>query len=326
MPNAIVVRTLGGPEVLAMEERAAPAPGPGEVQVRVAAVGVNFIDVYHRTGLYPKEVPFVIGLEGAGEVTVVGPGVDGLGVGERVAWARVAGSYADVVTAPADQFVRVPEGIDLETAAAVMLLGMTAHYLTHGTRTTRAGDTVLVHAAAGGVGLLLVQMLAHAGARVLATCSTGEKAELARDAGAAHVIRYTDEDFREEARRLTDGRGVDVVYDSVGRSTFDGSLGALRPRGLLVSYGQSSGPIPAFELGRLASLGSLYITRPSLFDYVASRDALEARASAVLGAVGANELRVRVGQRLALAEAAVAHRALEERRTTGKTLLLPQRC
>jgi NADPH:quinone reductase len=322
MAQAIMVRETGGPEVLRAETFEPPAPGPGQARVAVAAAGVNFIDVYFRTGVYPRPVPYVAGLEGAGVVEASGPDV-GLAPGARVAWASAPGSYATHVVANAAQLVRVPDAVALDVAAAVMLQGMTAHYLVHGCRTTRPGDVALVHAAAGGVGLLLIQMLAAAGARVLGTCSSAEKEALARDAGAEHVIRYDRTDFAAAARELTGGRGCDVVYDSVGKSTFEGSLRALRPRGLLVLFGQSSGPVPPFDLGRLNALGSLFVTRPSLAHYTADRAELELRAGEVLGAVAKGELRVRIGARFALAEAAEAHRALEGRRTTGKVLLLP---
>jgi NADPH2:quinone reductase len=320
---SIVVEEIGGPEVLAVREQEVRAPGAGEVLVRSAAAGVNYIDVYFRTGLYPRPLPFVAGLEGAGRVEAVGEGVSGLAPGDRVAWTGVPGSYAQLVLVPAASLVRVPDGVDDETAAAAMLQGMTAHYLVHGTRDTRPGDTALVHAAAGGAGLLLVQMLAAAGASVIGTCSTSEKEALAREAGAAHVIRYTETDFAAEVRRLTNGRGVDVVYDSVGKTTFEGSLACLRPRGLLVLFGQSSGPVPPFDLARLNALGSLFITRPSLAHYMQSRAELELRAGEVLASIEKGALRVRIGARYPLAQAADAHRALEGRKTTGKVLLLP---
>ena len=323
MARAVVIHATGGPEVLTLEEHDPGPPAAGAVRVRVHAAGVNFIDVYFRTGLYPVPLPFVVGLEGAGVIEAVGEHVDGLAPGDRVAWASVPGSYAEVVVAPADRVVRVPDAVPLDVAAASMLQGMTAHYLVHGTRETRPGDVALAHAAAGGVGLLLVQMLKAAGARVIGTCSTAEKEELARAAGADDVVRYTERDFTAEARRLTDGRGVDVVYDSVGATTFDGSLAALRVRGLLVLFGQSSGPVPPFDLQRLNLGGSLFITRPSLAHYTRDRAELELRAGAVLGAVATRRLRVRIGARFPLAEAAAAHRALEGRATTGKVLLLP---
>lgn len=323
MASAIEIEKTGGPEVMTLVERELDAPGPGQVRVAVETCGVNFIDVYFRTGLYPRPLPFVAGLEGAGTIRAVGPDVDAFRVGQPVAWAAAPGSYASELLAPAANLVAVPDGVASDVAAASMLQGMTAHYLIHGCRETCAGDTALVHAAAGGVGLLLCQMLARAGARVIGTCSTDEKAALARQAGAGEVIRYDHEDFRERTRELTEGRGVDVVYDSVGQSTFEGSLGSLRPRGLLCLYGQSSGVVPPFDLGRLNAMGSLFVTRPSLAHYTADRAELEMRAGAVLGAVAKGELDVRIGARFALAEAAEAHRALEGRKTTGKVLLIP---
>lgn len=322
-PHAVRVHEVGGPEVLRYEAFDPGAPGPGAVRVRVTAAGVNFIDVYFRTGLYPRPLPFGEGLEGAGVVEAVGDGVGSLAVGDRVAWSAAPGSYADVVVAPADALVAVPSGVSGETAAASMLQGMTAHYLTHGVRETQPGDRALVHAAAGGAGLLLVQMLASAGAHVIGTCSTDEKAALARQAGCHEVVQYTKLDFREEVRRLTDGHGVDVVYDSVGVSTFEGSLGCLRPRGLLCLFGQSSGPVPPFDLGRLNTMGSLFVTRPSLAHYTRTRDELETRAGAVLDAVAGGTLHVRIGGRYPLADAARAQRDLESRATTGKLVLIP---
>jgi NADPH2:quinone reductase len=323
MERAVVVHETGGPEVLRVEPHDPGEPGAGQVRVRVAAAGVNFIDVYFRTGLYPRPLPFVAGLEGAGVIERVGAGVEGFRSGDRVAWSSVPGSYADVVLAVPEVLVHVPAGIETDVAAAAMLQGMTAQYLVHGTRTTRSGDHALVHAAAGGVGLLLVQMLKAAGARVLGTCSTEEKAALVRDAGADEVVLYTREDFTAAARRFTGGAGVDVVYDAVGKSTFDGSLASLRPRGMLVSFGQASGPVPPFEIRRLNDQGSLFLTRPSLLHYTATRAELEERAAAVFDAIIARSLRVRIGTRLPLDAAAQAHRALEGRATTGKVLLLP---
>ena len=320
--KAVVVTRNGGPEVLRVEERELREPGPGELRVRVEAAGVNYVDIYFRTGLYPRPTPFVTGLEGAGRVEALGPEVAGIRVGDAVAWAAVPDSYAEHVIAPAERVVRVPEGVAPKLAAAVMLQGMTAHYLVHGTRTTQKGDVALVHAAAGGAGLLLVQMLVQAGATVIGTCSSDAKAALVREAGAAHVIRYDQSEFAPEVRRLTDGRGVDVVYDSVGRTTFEKSLTCLRPRGLCVLFGQSSGPVPPFDLGKLNTLGSLFVTRPSLAHYTASRAELEQRAGAVLGAVKSGALEVRIGGEWPLARAADAQRALESRQTTGKLLLL----
>lgn len=298
-------------------------PGAGQVRVVLRAAGVNFIDVYMRTGQYPRPVPFVAGLEGAGVVEALGSGTSGLSVGDRVAWAAVPGSYAEAVNAPVASLVKIPDAVGDDTAAAVMLQGMTAHYLVNGCRTTQEGDVALVHAAAGGVGLLLVQLLKQAGATVIATCGAAEKVELARKAGADHVIRYDQVDFVAEVATLTDGRGCEVVYDSVGQTTFDGSLQCLRPRGLLALFGQSSGPVAPFDLQRLNAGGSLFVTRPSLAHYTASREELEMRAGAILGAVAKGQLEVRIGARFPLADAAEAHRALEGRRTTGKVILLP---
>ena len=321
MSHAVLVRQTGGPEVLVYEDYDPGPPAAGAARIKVTASGVNFIDVYFRSGLYPSELPSVVGREGAGVVEAVGAGVGRLAAGDRVCWALVPGSYAEVANVPADRLVAIPSGVADEAAAAVMLQGMTAHYLVHGTRTTGAGDTVLVHAAAGGVGLLLVQMLKQAGARVVGTCSTAEKAAFATAAGADLVIDYTTEDFAEAVNRWTDGRGVDVVYDSVGETTFEGSMRSLRPRGMMVLFGQSSGPVPSFDLNRLNPLGSLFVTRPSLTHYIQDRAELELRAGAVLGAVADGSLHVRIGARFDLADAAEAHRALEARRTAGKIVL-----
>ena len=322
VPRAIVVNETGGPEVLSFEERDPGQPSRGEVRVGLRAAGVNFIDVYFRTGLYPRPLPFVSGLEGAGVIEAVGPEVDGLAAGDRVAWASAPGSYAESVLAPAERVVCVPDDIALDTAAAAMLQGMTAHYLVNATRETRPGDVAVVHAAAGGVGLLLVQMLEQAGAVVIATCSSDEKRKLASEAGARHAVPY--EACEEQVRSVTDGRGADVVYDSVGQSTFDSSLRCLRPRGLLALYGQSSGPVPPFELRRLNELGSLFVTRPSLAHYTLDRAEFELRAGAVLAAIAAGTLRVRISARFPLRDASRAHRALEGRQTTGKVLLIPE--
>jgi NADPH2:quinone reductase len=321
MSRAIVVGRFGGPEVLTLETRDPGPPGPGAVRVRVAAAGVNFIDVYHRTGLYPRPLPFVAGQEGAGVIEAVGAGGGRFESGTHVAWASIPGSYADVVVGPEDNLVAIPTGIADETAAAGILQGMTAHYLAHATRETRPGDVALVHAAAGGVGLLLIQMLKRAGARVVGTCSTEAKAALARQAGADLVVRYTDQDFTQAVRGFTDGAGADVVYDSVGQATFDGSLRALRPRGLLVAFGQSSGPVPPFDPLRLSQLGSLFLTRPTLAHYTRNRGELDARATAVFDGIAAGWLEVRIGATFPLAQAGDAHRALEGRRTAGKVIL-----
>jgi NADPH2:quinone reductase len=322
MPRAIIVEATGGPEVLKLVERDPGAPQAGQARVRVGAAGVNFIDVYFRTGLYPRPLPFVAGLEGAGRVEAVGEGVSGLAPGDRVAWASVPGSYAEAVVAPAAQLVRVPDGVGDEIAAALMLQGMTAHYLVYALREPRAGDWALVHAASGGTGLLLVQLLRRAGVRVIGTCSSDAKAVLVKGAGAERVIVYTSEDFAAAAREATGGRGVDVVYDGVGKTTFDGSLASLRPRGLLASFGQSSGPVPPVDLQRLNAGGSLVLTRPSLAHFVATREELERRAGEVMRAVAEGSLNVRIGARFPLAEAAAAQRALESRATIGKVILV----
>ncbi|MFF4414677.1 quinone oxidoreductase family protein [Streptosporangium sp. NPDC001559] len=318
--RAIVVSATGGPEVLAYTDHPDPEPNPGEVLVDVAASGVNFIDVYHRIGRYPLSLPFVPGNEGAGTVAAVGEDVTGLSVGDTVAWAGVMGSYAARAVVPASQLLTVPEGIDAEQAAAVTLQGLTAHYLTHSTYEVKPGDDVLVHAAAGGVGLLLVQIAKLRGARVIGTVSTEEKETLARQAGADEVLRY--DGFAEAVRDLT-GSGVHVVYDGVGAATFDDSVASLRPRGMMALYGQASGPVPPVDPQVLARGGSLFLTRPSLGPYVATRDELAWRASNIFGWVASGDLRVHISARYPLSEAAQAHRDLEARRTTGKLLLLP---
>jgi NADPH:quinone reductase len=321
--KAIRVHEAGGPEVLHLEDVEEPAPPPGHVRVRVAAVGLNFIEVYHRTGLYPMERPYTPGSEGAGSVVALGDGVTGLRVGDRVASVNLLGAYAETALLKADRAVRVPESISLERAAAVMLQGMTAHYLSHSTWPLKRGDTCLVHAAAGGVGLLLIQMAKARGARVLGTVSTEEKARLARDAGADEVILYTRDDFREAARQATEGRGVEVVYDSVGLTTWEKSLDSLAPRGMLVLFGQSSGVVPPINPSILSTKGSLFLTRPTLGHYVPDRVSLEARAGDVLGGVAEGTLRVRIDREYPLQDAADAHRALEARKTSGKVLLIP---
>jgi NADPH2:quinone reductase len=323
MTQAIFVSRHGGPEVLELRAHDPGEPAAGQARVRVEAAGVNFIDTYQRSGLYPRPTPFVLGLEGAGTVERVGPGVGDLQVGQRVAWAQVPSSYAHAVVAPAAVLIAIPDGVATDVAGAAMLQGMTADYLAFGVRETEPGDVALVHAAAGGTGQLLVQMLKQAGARVIGTCSTEEKAALAREAGADEVILYTQTDFAAEARRLTDGRGVDVVYDSVGKTTFDASLKALKPRGLMVLFGASSGPVPPFDLQRLNQHGSLFITRPTMGHYVATREELALRASAVLTGIALGELKVRIDRTFPLADAAEAHRHLEARGTRGKVLLVP---
>jgi NADPH:quinone reductase len=319
--KAILIRQTGGPEVMAVAEVPVPEPRSGEALVRVRASGVNFIDVYNREGRYKTALPFIPGQEGAGVVERVGAGVTDIAPGDAVAWCMVLGSYAEYAVVPAEKLVKVPRGVDLRLAAAVMLQGMTAHYLAHSTYPLKAGDTALVHAAAGGVGLLLTQMASQAGAHVIGTVSTEEKEKLAREAGAAHVIRYTEADFEAETKRLTGGRGVDVVYDSVGRTTFEKSLRCLRPRGMLALFGGSSGAVPPFDLIELATLGSLFLTRASLRDYTATHEELAWRAGEVLSAVQAGRLKVRMEYSYPLAEAAQAHRDLEARKTTGKLLL-----
>jgi NADPH:quinone reductase len=322
--QAIQVTRTGGPEVLETVELPDPKPGEGELLVELAAAGVNYIDTYQRSGLYPMPTPFVCGLEGAGRVIAAGPGVADFAVGERVAWKAASGSYARRVVVPAGEALAVPDEVSDEVAAAVPLQGLTAHYLVTSTYPVKPGDTVLVHAAAGGVGLLLTQLAAARGARVIGTVSTEEKERLAREAGAAEVIRYTEvDDLAGPVRSLTGGEGVAAVYDGVGAATFDASLAALRPRGMLVLFGASSGPVPAFEPMRLTAAGSLFLTRPMLIHYTATRDELTWRAREVFDAVVAGELRVHIGARFALADARTAHEQLQARKTTGKVLLLP---
>jgi NADPH2:quinone reductase len=321
--KAILVHSCGGPEQMRYEETPTPAPGPGQALVKVAAAGVNYIDVYHRTGLYKTPLPVTLGMEAAGTVEAVGPGVSEVAPGDRVAYAMARGSYAEYAVAPSSALVKLPDAIDFETAAAVMLQGLTAHYLAVSAYPLKDSDTALVHAAAGGVGLLLVQMAKMRGARVIGTVSTQVKADLALAAGADGVIFYARQDFEPEVKRLTGGRGADVVYDSVGATTFIKSLNSLRPRGMLVSYGQSSGPIPALDPLLLNQKGSLFLTRPKLADYCATRLELLWRADDVLGWIAAGNLRVRIDHAYKLSEAAQAHRDLEARRTAGKLLLIP---
>lgn len=327
--RALIVTTHGGPEVLEVQERPVPEPGPGEVAVTVEAVGVNFIDVYYREGRYPSPTPFVLASEAAGTVSALGEGVlakggAAIGVGERVAWAMVSGSAATTVIVPADKVVTVPESVTSEQAAAVMLQGMTAHYLTHDTYPIGSGDWALVHAAAGGVGQLLTQLIVARGGSVVATAGTSDKCDIARSLGAEVTIDYSEvEDLAAAVREATGGRGVDVAYDGVGAATFDASLASLRPRGTLVLYGAASGPVPPFDLQRLNSGGSLFVTRPSLAHYIATREELLQRGTAVLGAVADGSLRVEIGGRWSLEEARDAYRALESRSSTGKLLLIP---
>ncbi|MBI2892849.1 MAG: quinone oxidoreductase [Deltaproteobacteria bacterium] len=318
----ILARRHGGADEMRLEEAPVPDPGPGQALVRVEAAGVNFIDVYLRTGLYGGTLPVAMGLEGAGVVETVGEGA-GLAAGARVAWTGIPGSYATHVLAPADRLVPLPAGIDARSGAAAMLQGMTAHYLVHSTARLAPGDACLVHAAAGGVGLLLCQMARSAGARVIGTVSTAEKAALSRAAGAGDVVLYRDEDFEAAVRRLTEGRGVRVVFDSVGKDTFERSLGCLAPRGLCVLYGASSGPVSPFDPQVLNAKGSVFLTRPSLNHHIATREELMARAGDVLGWIAQGKLKLRIGGEYPLAEAARAHSDLEARRTTGKLLLIP---
>ena len=319
--KAIQIDQTGGPEVLRLADIPDPTPGPGQVVVRLSAIGVNFVDTYHRGGLYPRAVPFVPGGEGAGEVVAVGDGVSGVVAGDRVASTDLAGAYAELAVVAADRLVPLPAGVPDEVAAAVLLQGMTAHYLLHDSYPVRPGDPVLVHAAAGGMGLLLSQWGKALGARVIGTASTPEKVELARSAGANPVLGY--DGFAAAVRDLTDGDGVAAVYDGVCRATFEESLASLRRHGVLVLDGQSSGPVPPFDLARLGSGGSLYVTRPTLGHFVSTPAELLSRAGDVLGRVAAGTLSVRIGGRYPLAEAARAHEDLEARRTTGKLLLIP---
>jgi len=321
--RAIRIDHVGGPEVLQVVDLPVPDPGPGEVLLKVEAAGVNFIDVYHRTALYPQPLPLTLGKEAAGTVERVGQGVATCRPGDRVVSESVRGAYAEYAVAPAERVVPVPDRVTTRQAAAVFLQGMTAHYLAYSTHRLGREDTCLVHAAAGGVGLLLCQIANRAGARVIGTVSTDEKAALAKQAGAHEVILYTRSDFLEETRRLTRGAGVQVVYDSVGRTTFLKSLDALAPRGMLVLYGQSSGPVEPLDPQLLSRKGSLFLTRPTLVHYTATREELLQRAGEVLRWVAEGALEVRVGREFPLAQAAEAHRELEGRRTTGKVLLIP---
>jgi len=321
--RAIRIDAFGGPEVLRLADLPDPVAGSGEIVVRSEASGINYLDTYHRTGLYPNPLPLVPGMEGAGVVTAVGPEVTLFRIGDRVAWTSAIGSYAASVKMPAEKAVAVPEGVELRTAAAVMLQGMTAHYLTTSTFPLAKGHTCLVHAAAGGVGLLLVQMAKQRGARVIGTVGSEAKAALARAAGADELILYRQDDFLAAVKRLTNGRGVDVVYDGVGKETALKSLDCLALRGMMVFFGNASGPVGPLDPLLLSQKGSLFLTRPTLFHYVADRASLEARAADVLGQVAAGRLDVRIDRAFPLAAAAAAHQALESRQTTGKLLLIP---
>lgn len=321
--KAIRVHTPGGPEVMKLEDVAEPTPGPGQVQVKLEAAGLNYIDVYFRSGAYKAPLPLTPGLEGSGTVTALGSGVADLRVGDRVAYTGIAGSYAQMNVCPADRLVKLPDGLSFRDGAAAMLQGMTAHYLVTSTFPLKKGDTCLVHAAAGGMGLLLCQMGKMLGATVIGTVSTEAKAALARQAGADHVILYTQQDFVTETKRLTGGRGVDVIYDGVGQTTFLKGFDCLRPRGLMALYGAASGPVAEFDLQILNAKGSLFVTRPSLNHHIASREELVQRAGDVLGWIRDGKIKLRVELTFPLAKAADAHRALEGRQTTGKVLLLP---
>ena len=321
--KAIQVQKNGGPEVMAYVDVPTPTPKPNEAIVQIAAAGVNFIDVYFREGRYPTTLPFINGQEAAGTVTEVGSEVKFLKKGDRVAYTSVLGSYAEYAAVPADRLVRVPDNLKLELAAAAMLQGMTAHYLVHSTYPVKKGDTVLIHAAAGGAGLLLVQMAKQLGARVIGTAGTADKVRLAREAGADEVINYREQDFEAETKRLTNGKGVEAIYDGVGQSTFEKDLNVLRPRGYLVLFGAASGPVPPFDPIRLAQKGSLFLTRPSLAHYTATREELERRSSDVLSAAANGKLNLRIDHVYKLQDAPQAHRDLEGRKTTGKLLLAP---
>ncbi len=321
MPHAIRIHEPGGPEVLSWDEVEAGNPGPGQAKISQAAAGLNFIDVYHRTGLYPQRAPFTPGVEGAGTVLSVGDGVANVKAGDRVAYAGPLGGYAEERLIDADRLVKLPDEIPFDQAAAMMLQGMTAHMLLRAVYPVKEGDTILVHAAAGGVGLILCQWASALGATVIGTVSTEEKAELARAHGCAHPILYTKQDFVEEVRKLTAGQRLPVVYDSVGKSTFIQSLDCLRPRGLMVSFGNASGPVDPISPLILSQKGSLYLTRPTLFHYIATRPELEQAANDLFDLVRSGTVKIEVKQRFPLAEAAEAHRALEARKTTGSTIL-----
>jgi NADPH2:quinone reductase len=321
--KAIKVRRTGGPEVLELVDVAVPEPKANEAVVKLAASGVNFIDVYHREGRYKVPLPFTPGQEGAGVVTAAGSGVKSVKNGDRVAWTGLLGGYAEYAAVPGDRLVAIPSGVSDQQAAAAMLQGMTAHYLCHDTYPLKRGETALIHAAAGGVGLLLVQMAHNIGAHILATVSTEEKARLAREAGADEIIFYTRTDFEAETKRLTNGQGVHVVYDSVGKTTFEKGLNVLRPRGMMVLFGGSSGAVPPFDPIVLTQKGSLFLTRPSLGNYIASREELLARSGDVFATLASGKVKLRIEHTYPLAEAQRAHRELESRMTTGKLLLIP---
>ena len=321
--KAIQVQKTGGPEALTLVDVPVPKPKDNEALVKIAAIGVNFIDVYFREGRYPAQLPFIDGQEAAGIVTEVGSEVNSLKQGDPVAYTNVLGSYAEYAAVPADRLVRIPEKVTDQQAAAAMLQGMTAHYLVHSTYPLKKGETALIHAAAGGVGLLLVQTAKNIGARVIGTAGSEEKAQLARDAGADEVIVYTTQDFEAETKRLTEGKGVHVVYDGVGKSTFDKDLNIMRPRGYVVLFGGASGAVPPFDPIKLSQKGSLFLTRPSLIHYTSARVELEWRANDVFNMIGAGKLKLRIEHTYKLEQAQQAHRDLEGRKTTGKLLLIP---
>ncbi len=321
--KAIRISQYGGADVLRFEDIDAPEPGDRQVRIAIEAAGVNFIDTYHRTGLYPLDLPLTLGLEGAGTVNAVGAGVSNLTAGDRVAWKSVAGSYAEQVVANEDDVVKIPSKVATKTAAAVMLQGLTAHYLVNSTYPIREGDTCLIHATAGGVGLLLVQMAKMRGARVIGTTSTEEKAALARGAGADDIILYTEQNFEAEVQRLTDGQGVEVVYDSVAKATWEKSINCLKPRGYMVFFGNASGPVPPIDPLLLSQKGSIYLTRPTLNDYTQTREEYLQRTDEVMGWLQDGVLSVRIGEEHPLENAAEAHTRLEGRQTTGKVLLIP---
>ena len=321
--KAIRIHTAGGPEALKLDDVPEPTPGPGQALVKLAAAGVNFIDVYFRTGMYKAPLPLTLGLEGAGVVTAVGTGVTDVKIGDTVAWTGVPGSYAQMAVVPAVRLVKLPAGVEPKVGAAAMLQGLTAHYLVRSSYPLKKGDTCLVHAAAGGMGLLLCQMGKMLGATVIGTVSTEEKAALAKGAGAEHVILYTQQDFEPEVKRITGGRGVDVVYDGVGATTFDKSLNCLRPRGYMILFGAASGPVPSLDLQVLNVRGSLFLQRPSLNHHIAAREELLQRAGEVLGWIKEGKIKLRIEHQFPLAQAAEAHKALEGRKTTGKILLIP---
>jgi len=325
--NAVVVEQVGGPEVLHVKDLPKPEPRSGEALIKIGAAGVNYIDIYYRTGLYKRDTPFTVGQEGAGTIEAAGDGTDlgklGLKLGGRVVFTYLAGTYADYAVVPVEKLIPIPDGVSFADACVAMVQGMTAHYLSHDTYSVKDGDSVLIHAAAGGVGQLLVQMAKMRGARVIATVGGDDKVKLARGDGADDVIDYNTQDFEAEVKRLTGGKGVPVVYDGVGKTTFEKSLNCLRPRGLMVLYGTSSGPVPPFDLSQLGAKGSLYITRPTIVNYTSTREELLARAGAVLGMIKDRKLRIRHGGEYKLSDAQRAHRDLQDRKTTGKLILTP---